>query len=83
MAEAASAMREVMSREEELCEGIHKLQFLVAYFQWQMAGWVWRDSHEFGLRPANLHTRKRLASSYNNSSIAYWGTQADGANMAM
>ena len=66
MAEAALAMRDVMSREEEPSivisdprhEGIDKLYFLLAYLQWQMVGGVNGDSHEFGLRPADLHLNK-------------------------
>ena len=60
MAEAALAMREVMSREDEPSfvikdQGIDKQYFRVAYLQRQMAGGIGGDGHEFGLRLADLH----------------------------
>ena len=69
MAEAALAMRDVMSREEEpafvikdpiLCEGIDKHYILVANLQWQMVGGFGGDSHKFCLRPADLHPHNNL-----------------------
>ena len=48
-----------MIREgSKICEGIDKLYFLVAYLQWQLVGGVRGDSHEFGLRSADLHPHK-------------------------
>ena len=55
MAEAALAMRDVMSQEPSFVIRDARY-FVVAYLQLQMVvGGVRCDSHEFGLRPADLH----------------------------
>ena len=66
MAEAALAMRDVMSREEEPSFVIKDPRYvkesttLCPCCKSSMADgwWVWGDSHEFCLRPADLHPHK-------------------------
>ena len=66
MAEAALAMRDVISREEEPSFVIKDPRYvkestntyLVANLQWQMVGGFGGDSHELCLRPADLHPHK-------------------------
>ena len=48
----------IRDQGSEVCEGIDKLHCLVAYLQWQMVGGVRGNSHEFGLRPSDLHPHK-------------------------
>ena len=68
MAEAALAMRDVMPREEEPSFVIKDPRYvkestnttsLLHNIQWQMVGVVGGDSHEFCLRPADLHPPER------------------------
>ena len=65
MAEAALAMRYVMSREDEPSFVIKDPRYVKestnstsTYLQRQMAGGIGGDGHEFGLRPADLHPHK-------------------------
>ena len=48
----------ICDQGSKICEGIDKQYFLVAYLRWQMVGGVAGDSHEFGLRLADLHPHK-------------------------
>ena len=67
MAEAALAMRDVMSREVEPSFVIKdpghvkestNTTSLLQIFNGMMVGGFGGDSHEFGLRPADLHPHK-------------------------
>ena len=48
----------IRDQGSKICEGIDKQYFLVAYLQWQMVGGIGGYSHEFGLRPVDLHPHK-------------------------
>ena len=87
MAEAALAMGDIMSRAiirdqgSNMCEGIDKQYFRVAYLQRQMAGGIGVDGHEFGLRPADLHPHKvGFFLKYHQSFLKHarrWGNDGD------